>query len=200
MKIIAKSLLGIILAASMASGDSFDEIKADLANAVCVKFEFISILESSIFDDVDSSFGEAVLAADSRYRIAVNNDLYLFDLKKMYSYSADNNQVVVETPGSNNPIGEEIGYITHLDDFFESKIIDVNREYHLTKKIGRHSGIPDSLVIFIDSSNSRLDQIVYYDLNDDLCRIVIINQATAKTCDMAVFEASFPDSVEKIEL
>lgn len=200
MKILYNTFLAITMAASTVGADSFDEIKADLAGASCVEFEFISILESAVFDEVDSSFGNAVLASDDRYRIAINNDLYLFDLEHVYSYSADNNQVVIEIPQSDNPIGEEIGYIKHLDDFFTSKVIQADREYHLTKKRHGYSGIPDSLSVFIDSANSRLEQIIYYDLNDDLSRIVIINQVTSKTCDTGIFKASFPDSVDTVEL
>jgi len=200
MKTFYNLLPAITLIASMASADGFDNIKADLSTAGCVEFEFVSILESSVFDVVDSSFGKAVLSSDGRYRISINNDLYLFDLQKVYSYSADNNQVVIEIPNSDNPMGEEIGYITHLDVFFTSKTIKVNREYHLTKQTKGNPGIPDSLSVFIDTSNSRLEEIVYLDQNDDLSIIVIVNQVTNKTCDDNAFEADFPDSVDTVEL
>ena len=103
MKKLKAVLLGVsllILSHSVGGADSFDRIKADLANSDCSRFEFISILESSIFDVVDSTEGEAYIAADGRYHIKLAGDRFLFDGVHLYNYSEENNQVLIETPDS----------------------------------------------------------------------------------------------------
>jgi outer membrane lipoprotein-sorting protein len=197
------SLLGLsllIFGSSVGVADSFDKIKADLANSDCTRFEFISILESSIFDVVDSTEGQAYIASDGRYNIIVTGDQYLFDGVNLYSYSAENNQVVIETLDSGYVKSDEISYITRLDDYYQTMVVTPDRQYRLLRRPGVLGDIPDSMTVWVNSTRMVLELITYLDVNEELNRIVIKNQTVDSKCLENSFEPTFPDSVERIKL
>ena len=196
------SILGgvFLIAGSAVAGDSFEKIKKDLAESGCVHFDFLSIIESDIFDSVDSSFGEAYLSSDGRYLITLGDDQYLYDLEFLYSYSSENNQVTVEKPPDGAGVGEEISFIAHLDEYYETLAVIPDREYRLLRKAGSVADIPDSLYLYVDRNELALDQVEYFDINEELNRLQFIKQETSAACDSNLFEPNFPDSVETIKL
>ncbi len=89
-------ILLIIFPLQMTFADTFSEIKKKLKKATCMHFEFISIIESDIFETVDSTYGNAQMAKDGRYNIALGTDVYAYDLKRYFTYVPDNNQLIIE--------------------------------------------------------------------------------------------------------
>ncbi len=183
-----------------AAADRFGAIKEQLAQAACTRFEFVSIIESEIFDVTDSATGTAYIARDGRFNVTLGEDRYLFDLSFMYSYSAENNQVVIEKVSDKEGGSREISFITRLDELYETHTIQPGKSYRLLKRPGEKGDIPDSLTIFIAPDSLQLERLEYLDINEERNVIVILKQQTGKDCDDEQFEPAFPDSVERIRL
>ena len=183
-----------------ATADRFGAIQEQLAQAACTRFEFVSIIESEIFDVTDSATGTAYIARDGRFNVTLGEDRYLFDLSFMYSYSAENNQVVIEKVSDKEGVSREISFITRLDELYETHTIQPGKSYRLLKKPGEKGDIPDSLTIFIAPDSLQLERLEYLDINEERNVIVIRKQQTGDDCDEKRFEPAFPDSVERIRL
>ena len=188
-------------AASISAGtESFDRIKKQLSSAGCTSLEFISIIESDIFSSVDSTEGRGIIADDGRYRIELGGDVYLSTGELLYSYSENHNQVTVGYLGPDAEAAPEVSFLTRLDEFFETTIIRAGREYLLIQKSDDVSGLPDSLRVYLDSTEEQIERLEYYDINEELNRIIIEDLATDTACDTSHFMPDFPDTVEVIEL
>jgi outer membrane lipoprotein-sorting protein len=184
----------------LAGSDSFDNIKRTLAEAGCVHFEFLNIIESDIFDSVDSTDGEAWLAADGQYLIRLDSDEYLFDGSDLYSYSAENNQVTVEQLDVADAQTGQISFIRRLDEWFKTDIIEPDLRFRLSLREGIEGDLPDTMVIEIDKKNNRIRSIEYLDLNEENNRIIINGQDISDSCPEQLFIPDYPDSVELIRL
>lgn len=190
----------LIYLSASAAVDRFDTIKEQLAQAACTRFEFVSIIESEIFDATDSATGTAYIARDGRFNVTLGEDRYLFDLRFLYSYSTENNQVVIEKVSDQAQVSREISFITRLDELYETHTIRPGKSYRLLKRPGEKSDIPDSVTIFIAPDSLQLERLEYLDINEERNVIVILKQQTSKDCDKMQFEPAFPDSVERIRL
>ena len=185
---------------SAVGADCFDSIKAELAEAVCTRFAFLSIIESEVFDQVDSMEGTAYIARDGRFNLVLGADRYLFDGNNLYSYSAENNQVIIEKVEEKKALSKEISFITRLDELYQTQVIKADSLYRLEKKAGVKVGVPDSLTVSVVRYALRLDRLEYYDINDERNVVVILNQQLDTICREREFEPDFPDSVEKVRL
>ncbi len=187
------------LAAGLAA-DRFGTIREQLAEAACTRLEFVSIIESEIFEAADSAAGTAYIAHDGRFNVTLGEDRYLFDLRFLYSYTAENNQVVIEEVADQAQITREISFVTRLDELYETQTVAPGKSYRLLKKAGEKSDIPDSLTVYIAPDVLQLERLEYFDINEERNVIVIRKQQTSKDCDETQFEPAFPDSVERIRL
>ena len=104
----------IAFAAIFATAASFYETKRKLAKYECTHFEFLSTVDSKIFDAVDSAHGIAYFAKDGRYNIEIGPDIFLFDGDSLYSYIWENNQLIIEKPDSSDPVASEISFVLKL--------------------------------------------------------------------------------------
>ena len=199
MKNLLRYLLVYFLLTGMSQAeDRFDQLKKDLAEAGCTRFEFFSIIESDIFDRVDTTSGMAVIAKDGRYSISIGDDEYLYDAIYLYTYSHLNNQITVEKVFDNH--GEELFFITRLDKYFKTSILQNNHEYSLVKLDRELDNIPDSMRVIIDPDVPALKEVSYLDINEELNRLVFIKQDIIPICDDKIFIPDFPDTVEIIKL
>ena len=185
---------------SLAHADAFDKIKSTLSEAACVRVEFLSILESKIFKEVDTSNGTADLARDGKYVVTVGTDQYLCDRTNLYTYSRENNQVVIEGVDSSATFGKEVSYLMHMDDLFTTRIVKPDLEYQLIKRSPRMPNLPDTIVVIIDKEKLRLVSLSYNDINDEPTRIEFLRLTSSDKCDERKFEPNFPDSVERVKL
>lgn len=180
------------------AADDFTAIKLRLAQAPAVKFYFQSITESVIFESVDSLEGTAIICHDGRYRAEIGSDVFIYDGHLLFSYSPDNNQLVIEKPAEASAVGEEITFLTKLHEYYESITLVSGEKYRLYRLAEAPSSLPDSLILHI---NGRfIDEISFFDLNLDLNRIAVDTVVYLDYCDSLVFIPDFPDSTETVKL
>ena len=204
MKIITIVFSVILMAlATQCEADSFDRIKERLTTAECVRFDFISIIESDVFDLTDSCTGTAYIARDGRYRMELDSDIYLYEGKLLYSYSVETNQLIIEKPdtgATGQSTGDEIGFVANFNEFYETYTITQDLKYRLLRKGDQSSNIPDSMIVFINSKVSELSRIEYFDVNGERNLILFLRQQADSTCTPHAFEPVFPDSAERVKL
>ena len=195
---------GIIWVAAFAAifttAASFDETKRKLAKYECTHFEFLSTVDSKIFDVVDSAHGIAYIAKDGRYYIEIGPEIFLFDGDTLYSYIWENNQLIIEKPDSSDQVCSEISFVMKLDEWYDSKSLKEKNRFRLVRKNGLEGDIPDSMIITIDEKSADIKSIEYFDINGDLNRIMILEQKADSVCSNIRFEPTFPDSVEKVRI
>ncbi|MEA2031687.1 MAG: hypothetical protein U9N55_08870 [candidate division Zixibacteria bacterium] len=202
MKNTVVVLISVILAVSItvSSGinnpDVFELIKADLGQAVCVRFEILTTIESTVFDVVDSAKGLAVIAADGRFNVIIGQDQYIYDSKHLFSYSKINNQVIVETPTDSETVMGDISFITNIDEWYHTRVVMRNKQYRLVRKDSLSSDIPDSMTVYVSESSKNIDSLIFFDINDDRNVIYFSSQNLSDTCDEQLFVPSFPDSTD----
>lgn len=197
MKILLMTAI-IILSVSSVWSDSFDNIKADLARPGCQKIQFLNIIESDVFETVDSTYGEFLISSDNRYKLSIADDIFLADSVYTYNYSAENQQVIIEKRAFGD--FDEISFITRLDELYQTQTITVDLKYYLKKRPEVTGETPDSMTVLIDAEKMSLKQIEYLDVNEDLNRVIILKQEYLEKCDPKAFEPDFPDDVERIKL
>jgi len=196
---VAVLILAIAMA-SLAGKDPFEIIKKDFREAACSQIEFISVLESKVFDEVDSTEGQIYLADNGRYWLDIGPDQYLMTHNELYSYSGENNQVTIEAVDTSSQSPSEISLLRRLDELYETHIITPGREYRLTRKSKNSENLPDTMLVFLDSIGKKLERLEYYDFNGDRNRILIQVYRHQKDCDEKRFEPNFPESAERIKL
>ena len=196
----AAVLIGTLSLAALCAADCFDRIKEELADASCVRIAFVSIVESEIFDVVDSTFGTAYIARDGRYHVRLGSDSYLYDGHFLHSYSEENNQVVVEQVDTIIAVGSTVSFITRLDEFYKTQRLKADREYRLRKKSDSGGDLPDSMIVAIDPEKLRIVRLEYLDINEEPNTIILLEQSIDSICVQGEFEPAFPDSVEVLKL
>ncbi len=193
--------LGVLTAvATSSAGDNFTAIKERLKKAACVHFDFVSIIDSDVFDTSDSTLGSADIAQDGRFNVTIGTDQYLYDLTHLYTYSQSADQVVIEEPQQDVFTGSEIAFVTRLDDYFKTITIKIAARYMLVKTDPDEVDLPDTLGVHLDENGERIEELQFLDINGDLNTIVINKQTTSDSCRASLFVPDFPDSVERVRL
>ncbi len=195
-------LLAVVTSPAERPSDAFSAIKDRLSQAACVEFEFLSMVEMDVFDVTDSAWGRAQIARDGRFYITVGGETYLYDAQYVYTYSQANNQLVIEPAPQNGSVGREISFVTQLDDLYETTTVETNNLYRLIKRDSVAAGgdIPDSMEVGISADKQKLAVLRFYDINEDVNTIRVIEQITYDSCNSAMFTPDFPDSVETVRL
>ena len=197
--LLYSAMFSVLVGSSAAQTDPFDQIKAAMARAACCHFEFISIVESEVFQTVDSTNGSALLAADGRYLIKIGGDEYLRTADRLYSYSRDENQVTVEKVEQAGITDETVSFITRFDKYYRTVARKSGREYLLIR-LDSTSRLPDSVTVKVYGKKLQLESLEYSDDNGDLTDIVFLSRENQSECDDRLLTPLFPDSVEIIEL
>lgn len=202
ISIVTLVVAGALAATVGAVGDRFTSLKKQMSEAACCRFEFLSIVESDVFDATDTTVGSALIGRDGRYRIEIGPDTYLNDGRYLYSYSRPNNQVTVELANPDAIPTEEISFVTRLDEFYATRKLVKDSLYRLTLLDSSYTNLPDSMDVLLTvvSGAARLRSLGYRDINDDKNDVVFTGQFFSPSCDEGAFEAHFPDSVEIIKL
>ena len=169
-----------------------------MAEAECCRYEFVSILESEVFESVDSTAGTALIGADERYDIRIGPDRYIRTDEFLYSYSGENKQVTVERVESSATPDETIRFITQFDRYYRIHPSSPRR-YDLTRKPDIVSNLPQVISLTLTEAG-ELEYLDYVDDNGDNNRIVITESSFQYQCDSAAFVPDFPESTEVIKL
>lgn len=191
-------LILLCLFQTASGGDTFEKIKQIYGEAGCIQFDFMSILESDIFDSEDTAFNRLVLADDGQYLLSVGTDQYLFDLTHLYTYSETNAQIVIETSDPDSPFHRSISFIKHFDEIYSSQKHS-NNKYLLTKLSKQNESIPDSLLLTVAPKSTTIAELEYTDINGEKNRIVFLEIKWGESCPDSIFIPVFPDGVEVIK-
>jgi len=163
-------------------------------------FGVLITVESKVFDDIDSAYGQIILAEDGRYRAEINGDIYLNDGNSNWEYSAENNQATQKIIRAGEIPDDRLTFFKDIDSFYNTSVIKKDFIYRLTKLDTADTALPDSMTVFLDENRLQISKIEYYDLNDDLNCIYIIEESYEDKIRKDLFELSLPDSVEIISL
>ena len=181
--------------------DPFDGLATQLSRAACIHIRFLHIVESQIFNDVDSLPGSAVIDQNGRYRIELPNDEFVCDGTFIHSYSRPNNQVVIEKAGpAGSSARHDLLFLAHLKDYYDITPVDTGSTYRLTMTDSRQTTLPDSMVAFVTGNPARLDYFDYFDINEDRNRLIIESLSTERPCHDSLFAPTWPDSVDRVKL
>ncbi len=200
VKLVIALFAGLLGGYTYPAVDPLTEIKQGMRRAACCRFEFISALESEVFDSVDSTLGTALIARDGRYQIEIGSDVYTRTAEHLFSYSRVQNQVTEERLGAAARADEEIGFITRLDDFYHTNVISPGLTYLLLKHDSSAVGLPDSLTLYLAGDPPQLDRLEYLDINEEVNRVIFLSSEYLRECNDSALEPRFPDSVEIIKL
>jgi outer membrane lipoprotein-sorting protein len=200
-----KSTLAVLVilvstAGAFGQDEPFERLKATMANAACCRYEFLSIVESEVFESTDTTLGAALIASDGRYHITIGPDEYLKTADKLYSYSSTENQMTVEALDTGDPRLESVSFVTRLNDYYSTRVVVPSRQYFLTRTDSAAVDLPDSLVVSLISGKGGLDRIEFFDVNNDRNRIVFRKSEYFDKCDDSALSPRFPDSAEVINL
>lgn len=196
------TLIASILAAvsSFGQADPFASVKTAMSRATCCRYEFLSIVESSVFESVDTTLGTALISADGRYHISIGTDEYLRTADRLYSYSRRENQLTVEEITPDNGPQESVSFITRFDAFYSTKMRVPRCQYFLRRTDTAAVDLPDSLTVIMSEGQPRLDRLVYFDVNDDRNQIVFGTCEYLDKCDETALAPHFPDSAQVINI
>lgn len=198
---MTKLLTIILLTVSVANAaDPFDTVKRNMAEAACVRIEFLSILESDVFDVVDSIKGTALIARYGRFHVNVGTEEYLYDGTLLQTYSSQTNQVIIEAPSGDLFVGSEIALITRLDDYYRTTAVKPGSEYSLTKIDTSDTQLPPQITVMLNGTTGGIDELIYDDVNGDKNRIVFLNERLSEVCPEDSFVPMFPKTAERIRL
>lgn len=191
-------VVGLPLAAL--SADPFELLKGRIANSGCTTMKFLSIVESEIFGSIDSTDGMAYLASDGRYNLSIGSEQYLRDASYLYSYSLENNQVIIE-PVDRAPDQSELSYLTRFDEHYITTVVKAGKSYRLVAlTVDDSDDQPDTLRIELDKTGESIKTIEYFDINGDLNRIRFLEMEFYDSCLTEWFIPQFPDSTERVKL
>jgi len=194
-------LSGLILwTTGVADPDQFEEIKKELAQAKCVRIKFLSIYHSEVFESVDTTYGDGVMANYGYYDINLGPDRYTYDGDYLWSYSSENQQVTKEKVNNQNDMAREMSFITRLDDYYKATTKKSGMIYFLTKINSESLMIPDSMTLYLKENSKQIDKIEYIDENKDLNQIIFKDISLINDCEKEIFIPSFSETVEIIKL
>lgn len=189
----------VLLATTAFADDPFETIKREMGDADCNRFEFLSILESDVFESCDTVIGEAYLGQDGRYNIMLGADEYTFDGELLYSYSGDQQQVTLERVDYATGGQEQVSFIVRLDEFYTTSPGKKKRTYELTRRDSVNAQIPEQMTVHLNTKG-RIDRLEYFDDNEDFNRIIILKHEMPETCDPGRFTPDYPETVERIRM
>ncbi len=203
---MAKTIVVAALILSLCAGgvslaeDRLDQVKRSMSEAQCYEVKFLSIVESDVFNTVDTTKGEAYIALDGRYSVKIGDDRYVYDREFLYSYSKEQNQVTIEPFDYRNAPVEEVTFIVRLDDYFETHVVKKDREYRLLRTDTAATSLPDSLVLFLENKKAKIERLEFFDLNEDFNRIVFRSQKAKSKCSNKKLFLDYPDDASVIRL
>ncbi|MDF1544916.1 MAG: hypothetical protein P1R58_07420 [bacterium] len=202
MKPILFAVMLALLAGGVSKGqsetDSFEQIKLEYASAPCLSMTFYSIVVSEIFETTDTVAGTALFAKNGRYLVQVGDDSYLDDLTERWSYSLPNNQVLIEPSDPDGASADQFLFITRLDELYNSTILSPDSLYLLRARDDMEGDYPDSMTVLVDAGRKELAELIYYDINEELNRIVLLKTEIKDACADSLFKLNLPDSVDVV--
>lgn len=197
-------LLGFfILSERTSAGEKpnlFEKIERRLSTSPQVEIRFEHIVVSEFFDTADTLVGSVTFTNDGRYLTDLGQSQYLFDGECLWEYSLTYAQATRNCLQAGQRIDDSFLFFRNFNEYYTIKEVAKDSLYQLTILPEHRGGAPDSLNIILNRDEERIASMEYYDINEELNRMVIGQERFFDTIDSLIFSASFPDSVEIIEL
>jgi len=178
----------------------FGFVKAGYKDAGQINMDIGLVVESKVFDDVDSIGAQVTVVADGRYRADIGDDIYMFDGRDIWEYSAENNQATVRSLKDGEQYDNRLIFLTDFDKCFETREILPDSIYALYRRPDTDRALPDSMVAYINCPEATIFRLEYHDTNGDLNRIHFLSVTLTDTISSGLFDIGLPDSVEIITL
>lgn len=194
------SLFVLAWSPQAAAADRLDATLDRLSSAAAVSWEFLSIVESVIFETTDTTQGAVYIAADGRYRLTLGPDQYSFDGKLLYSYSEIENQVTVEQVSDPDAVRRQVSFLLELRRWYSAAPLDDELAYRLVRRDEDSGDLPDSLNLFLHDSMPGIRLVEFTDQNDDLNQILFVRESLDTVCVSSNIAPDYPDSAEIIRI
>ena len=178
----------------------FDEIKDRLNSSPQTKVSFLNLVVSDVFETTDTTQGEIVFTGDGLYSTIIGPDHYIFDGRCLWEYSALYAQATKNCTQPGQSVDESFLFFLRLDRDYLTHERVPDSVYALTVREGIESGAPDSMVVVISAELKRIVEFTYYDINEELNRILVLEEITFEIADSSLFEANFPDSTDILNI
>lgn len=180
--------------------DPMDRLTEELRSAGCISIDFVSIVTSDIFESVDSVSGTANLARDGRFHVRLGDDWFVQDSASLTSYNSNQHQVTIEQRPPDSSHAHEVTFLTRLDQWFDSRILQSQKQYHLRRKRTAPASLPDSLSVWLSNDRKRLERFTFRDENGDVHTIVIQQMHLSATCKTGQFLPAIPAGADIVRL
>lgn len=162
--------------------------------------DFRHIVISDFFGTADTVAGSISFASDGRYVTRLGVDEYLFDGKCLWEYSQMYAQASRNCLKPGQRLDDSFLFLRHFNDYYRVRALRPDSVYRLTIEKEFQGKAPDSLMVTLNPAQKRIVFMEYYDINEELNRILLGEETRADTIDSALFVPSFPDSTEIIEI
>lgn len=160
--------------------------------------EFLHVVVSDFFETADTVSGAITFDSSGRYRTQLGDDIYLFDGACLWEYSALYSQATRNCLQTGQRIEDSFLFFTRFSDYYTIVEEHPDSLYKLRILSDRKGDAPDSLVVEVSKVESRILELRYYDINDELNVAHLVNETSHDQPDTSAFSASFPDSTEMI--
>lgn len=201
MKVISLLLCIIFLGISGLADndpDCLEKIKTEYSSSAMIQFEATLSVYSFVFEDTEKYPVVMTVSDSGLYRVKIGGDIYLYNGRRTYEYSAENNQATYREVGPGEKPFDRISFIKNFDRYYHTETIEPCRVYKLNRFDSAAESLPEKMTLFLEKG--KLWRVEYKDLNDDLNTFEIKKENLFKNFDQTFFEADFPDSTEFISL
>ncbi len=202
--ISALTLVGTVLANDKNSNDKspslFESLAEQYNSNPQTVIEFKHIVVSDFFGTADTIDGTITFAADGRYRTKLGEDEFLFDGQCLWEYSAIYAQASRNCLKPGQRLDDSFLFFRHFHDYYTVRTTLPDSIYQLSILKEYQGKAPDSLTVTLSPQKKRIVAMEYFDINDEINRILIGSESKSQTVDSLLYQPTFPDSTEIIEI
>lgn len=194
------SLLISFSSLSLARDDLLENIKKDWSAAKLIRFDVLIAVESEVFNTVDSTSGNIVIAEDGRYRANIGDELFLFDGKCIWEVSFANLQATRQCLKEGERFENRLIFLKDINSYYRTASSIKGDGYLLVKNQGIGEALPDSINLYLDRKAGRISFLEYYDLNSEKNTVFLHDVKLQSEVEDKIFEYLPSDSIEVITL
>lgn len=185
---------------SLAGDDLLENIKKDWSAAKLIRFDVLIAVESEVFNTVDSTSGNIVIAEDGRYRANIGDELFLFDGKCIWEVSFANLQATCQCLKEGERFENRLIFLKDISSYYRTTSSIKGDGYLLVKNQGIGEALPDSINVYLDRKANRISLLEYYDLNSEKNTVFLHDVKLQSEVEDKIFEYLPSDSIEVITL
>ncbi len=178
----------------------FEQLAGQYNTTPQTTVDFRHIVVSEFFGTADTVAGSIVFASDGRYTTRLGGDEYLFDGKCLWEYSKLYGQATRNCLKPGQRLDDSFLFFKHFNEYYDINTVRPDSIYRLTIHKDYRGKAPDSMVVTLNPSAKHIISMEYYDINEELNRILLGAETTSDSINSALFTPTFPDSTEIIEI